>query len=138
MPKSISDIQNEILEEFALFNDWTEKYQHIIDIGNSISLIDPQFKDEKHLIKGCQSQVWLHAEKVGDRLHFTADSDAAITKGLIALLLRIYSDHTPQEILDSELFVLREIDLESHLSPSRANGLNQMVKQITTFAEQAA
>lgn len=134
--KTINELQDQILEEFSLFTDWTEKYQHIIDMGESIPVIDPQYKDEQHLIKGCQSDVWLHAEKVGDKLHFTADSDAAITKGIISMFLRVYNDHSPQEILDSELYLLEKIDLQSHLSPNRANGLLQMLKKIKDYAQE--
>ena len=135
MPKSINQIQDEILQEFDLFDDWSQKYQHIIDMGTTLPMIDPQYRDDDHLIKGCQSDVWLRAEKIETVLHFTADSDAAITKGIIAMLVRIFNDHTPQEIINADLYILEKLDLQSHLSPNRANGLLQMIKKIRSYAE---
>lgn len=130
MKSTIKDIQNEIVEEFNFFPDWTEKYEYLIELGKKLPLINDQYKDEDHLIKGCQSRVWLHAENRNGMVVYTADSDAIITKGIIALLLRVLSGQTPQAILDEELFFINQIGLTNHLSPTRANGLLSMVKQI--------
>jgi cysteine desulfuration protein SufE len=130
MKSTIKDIQNEIVEEFNFFPDWTEKYEYLIELGKKLPLINDQYKDEDHLIKGCQSRVWLHAENRNGMVVYTADSDAIITKGIIALLLRVLSGQTPQAILDEELFFIDQIGLTNHLSPTRANGLLSMVKQI--------
>lgn len=130
MKSTIKDIQNEIVEEFNFFPDWTEKYEYLIELGKKLPLINDQYKDEDHLIKGCQSRVWLHAENRNGMVVYTADSDAIITKGIIALLLRVLSGQTPQDILDEELFFIDQIGLTNHLSPTRANGLLSMVKQI--------
>lgn len=126
----IKEIQNEIIEEFNFFPDWTEKYEYLIELGKKLPLIGGQYKDEDHLIKGCQSKVWLHAENKDGLVVYTADSDAIITKGIIALLLRVFSGQPPQAILDEELFFIDRIGLANHLSPTRANGLVSMVKQI--------
>jgi cysteine desulfuration protein SufE len=130
MKSTIKDIQNEIVEEFNFFPDWTEKYEYLIELGKKLPLINDQYKDEDHLIKGCQSRVWLHAENRNGMVVYTADSDAIITKGIITLLLRVLSGQTPQAILDEELFFIDQIGLTNHLSPTRANGLLSMVKQI--------
>lgn len=130
---TINEIQEEIIEEFAFFDDWMEKYEYIIDLGKSLPLIDPQFKDETHLIKGCQSQVWLHAENQATRVDFTADSDAIITKGIIALLVRVLSGQPADEIAKADLYFIDKIGLKEHLSPTRSNGLVSMVKQMKMY-----
>jgi cysteine desulfuration protein SufE len=130
----IKEIQEEIIDEFELFDDWMERYEYIIETGKSLALIDPQNKIDDNLIKGCQSKVWLHADYKDDKLIFTADSDAILTKGIIALLLRLYSNQSPKDILDSEPFFIDEIGLKEHLSPTRANGLVSMVKQLKLYA----
>lgn len=130
---TINDIQDEIIEEFGYFDDWMDKYEYIIDMGKKLPLIDSQHKDQDHLISGCQSQVWLHAEEEGDAVIFTADSDAVITKGIIALLIRVMSNHTAGEIADSELYFIDQIGLKEHLSPTRSNGLLSMVKQMKMY-----
>ncbi|MEY2949974.1 MAG: SufE family protein [Saprospiraceae bacterium] len=126
----ITEIQNEIIEEFNFFPDWTEKYEYLIELGKKLPLIRDEFKDDDHLIKGCQSKVWLRAESKDGLVVYSADSDAIITKGIIALLLRVLSGQTPQAILEEELFFIDKIGLTNHLSPTRANGLLSMVKQI--------
>ncbi len=127
---TIAETEQEIVEEFEIFQDWMEKYEHIIGIGNSIPEIDKRFKDEAHEIKGCQSKVWLHAEVKDGRIYFTADSDAIITKGLIGLVIRVFTGHTPEEIVNANLDFIDKIGLHEHLSPTRSNGLNAMIKQI--------
>ena len=131
---SINEIQNEIMEEFAFFDDWMEKYEYIIDLGKSLPLIDAAYKNDAHLIKGCQSQVWLHAENEGNKVEFTADSDAIITKGIIAVLIRVFSNQTPEEIIQADTSFIDEIGLKEHLSPTRANGLVSMIKQMKLYA----
>ena len=131
---SIKEIQEEIIDEFSMFDDWMERYEYIIEIGKSLPIIDTQNKTDDNLIKGCQSKVWLHANTKNDNLIFTADSDAILTKGIIALLLRIYSNQTPKNILDSEPFFIDKIGLKEHLSPTRANGLVSMIKQLKLYA----
>ena len=127
-------IQQEIIDEFSAFDDWMDKYQMIIDLGNELPPLDPEFKTEDNLIEGCQSRVWLHAQFSNGLIHFEADSDAIITKGLIGLLIRVLSDHTPQEILACDVHFIAEIGLTQHLSPTRSNGLLSMLKQIKTYA----
>ena len=127
-------IQQDIIDEFSAFDDWMDKYQMIIDLGNELPPLDPAYKTDDNLIDGCQSRVWLHAEFKDGLLHFEADSDAIITKGLIALLIRVLSDHTPREILASDVHFIDEIGLTQHLSPTRSNGLLSMLKQIKTYA----
>ena len=131
---SIKEIQEEIIEEFNLFDDWMERYEYLIDLGKSLASINPQYQIEENLIKGCQSKVWLHAHFEYDKVIFTAASDAILTKGIIALLLRVFSNKTPQEILDAEVSFIDEIGLKEHLSPTRANGLVSMIKQIKFYA----
>ena len=131
---TIEHIQNELIEEFSFFEDWTQRYEYLIELGKSLPLIDEQYKTENHLIKGCQSQVWLHAEKQGNELVFTADSDAIITKGIVALLVRVYSGHTPEEILAAKTDFIDQIGLKEHLSPTRANGLVSMLEQMKRYA----
>lgn len=135
MSASIKNIEEEIVSEFELFgDDWEGRYEHLIDLGRTIPIIDGKFKDENHLIKGCQSQVWLHAEYKDGKILFTGDSDAAIPKGIVALMIRVLSGHTPKEILDANLDFINQIGLKEHLSPTRANGLVSMIKQMKTYA----
>ncbi len=131
---TIKERQEEIIDEFSMFDDWTERYEYIIDLGKSLPLIDEQYKKEENLIKGCQSQVWLHAEKVDDNVVFTADSDAILTKGIIAVLVRVFSNQNPEEIMNADMSFIDEIGLKEHLSPTRANGLVSMMKQIKLYA----
>lgn len=130
----INQIQDEIIDEFAFFEDWMEKYEYIIDLGKNLPLIDPSKKDEDHLIKGCQSQVWLEAKDRDGTIQFTADSDAVITKGIIALLIRVLSGQKAQDIAETELYFIDKIGLREHLSPTRSNGLVSMVKQMKMYA----
>ena len=131
---SINELQDEVIEEFSDFEDWMDKYQLLIDLGNELEPLDEKYKTESNLIDGCQSRVWLQADFVDGKLEFSAESDALIVKGIIALLIRVLSGHTPQEILDSELYFIDEIGLKDHLSPTRSNGLLAMVKQIRMYA----
>jgi len=131
---TIDEIQQEIVEEFSGFEDWMDKYAYLIEIGNEMTPIDAKYKVESNLIRGCQSRVWLHQEFADGKIVFEAESDALIVKGLVALLLRIYSDRTPKEILESEPRFIDEIGLRQHLSPTRSNGLLAMVKQMKLYA----
>ena len=131
---TINEIQDEIIEEFSGFDDWMDKYQLLIDLGNEQEPLDEKYKTEQNLIDGCQSRVWLQADLVDGKIHFSAESDALIVKGIVALLIRVLSDHTPQEILDADLYFIEEIGLKEHLSPTRSNGLLAMVKQIKMYA----
>lgn len=131
---TINDIQEEIIEEFSVFDDWMDKYQLIIDLGNEQPKLDDQYKTDDNLIDGCQSRVWLHAEYVDGKIIFQADSDAIITKGLIGLLIRVWSGQTPQNIIDSDLHFIEEIGLTEHLSPTRSNGLLSMIKEMKIYA----
>lgn len=132
---TINEIQDEIIEEFSGFDDWMDKYQLLIDLGNEQEPLEEKFKTEQNLIDGCQSRVWLVADLVeGNVIHFKAESDALIVKGIVSLLIRVLSDHTPQEILDAELYFIDEIGLKEHLSPTRSNGLLAMVKQMRMYA----
>jgi len=131
---SINELQKELIEEFSFFDDWMEKYEHIIQLGKSLPLIDPLLKTEDRLIKGCQSKVWLNAELLGDKVIFTADSDAIITKGIIAILIRVFSNQTPSAIVQASTDFIDKIGLKEHLSPTRANGLVSMVKQMKLYA----
>ena len=128
--QTINEIQDEVIEEFSAFDDWMDKYQMLIDLGNDLEPLDEQYKTEQNLIEGCQSRVWLQCDVVDGRLHFSAESDALIVKGIIALLIRVLNDHTPDEILGTELYFIDQIGLKDHLSPTRSNGLLSMVKQI--------
>lgn len=130
---AINEIQDEIIEEFSLFSDWMEKYEYIIDLGRQLPLIDEQYRDEEHLIKGCQSRVWLHAGLNGGNVAFTADSDAVITKGIIALLIRVLSNQPAEEIARADLYFIDRIGLKEHLSPTRSNGLLSMVRQMKMY-----
>jgi cysteine desulfuration protein SufE len=132
---TINEIQDEIIEEFAGFDDWMDKYQLLIDLGNEQEPLEDKYKTEQNLIDGCQSRVWLVADLVDQGvIHFRAESDALIVKGIVALLIRVLSDHTPQEILDADLYFIEEIGLKEHLSPTRSNGLLAMVKQMRMYA----
>ncbi len=140
---NINEIQDEIIEEFSGFDDWMDKYQLLIDLGNEQEPLDEKYKVESNLIDGCQSRVWLQADLVemeneaGEMrnvIHFQAESDALIVKGIVALLIRVFSDHTPQEILDANLYFIEQIGLREHLSPTRSNGLLAMVKQMRMYA----
>lgn len=131
---TINEIQDEIIEEFAGFDDWMDKYQMLIDLGNEQEQLDNKYKTEQNLIDGCQSRVWLQADYADGLINFTAESDALIVKGIIALLIRALSGHTPKEILDAELYFIDEIGLKEHLSPTRSNGLLAMIKQMRVYA----
>lgn len=131
---TMKEMEEELIQEFEMFDDWMDKYNYIIELGKDMPMIDPQYKTEEFLISGCQSQVWLHPEEKDGKLYFTADSDAIITKGIVNLLIRVLSGHTPQEILDNDLSYLDTIGLKNHLSPTRSNGLASMIKQIKLYA----
>ena len=131
---TINEAQDEVIEEFSDFTDWMDKYQLLIDLGNEQKPLDDKYKTESNLIAGCQSRVWLQADYEDGKIYFTAESDALIVKGIIALLIRVLSGHTPQEILDTDLYFIDRIGLKDHLSPTRSNGLLAMVKQIRMYA----
>lgn len=131
---TIKEIQEEIVEEFAFFEDWMERYEHLIELGKSLPLIKPEYKLDENLIKGCQSKVWLHSDLDNHALKLTADSDAILTKGIVALLLRVYNNQSPEDILNAQNDFIDEIGLKEHLSPTRANGLVSMLKQIKMYA----
>jgi cysteine desulfuration protein SufE len=132
--ETINDIQDEIIEEFAGLDDWMDKYQLLIDMGNEQQPLPEQYKTEQNLIDGCQSRVWLQADEADGIVSFRAESDALIVKGIVSLLIRVLSGHTPQEILDADLYFIDEIGLKEHLSPTRSNGLLAMVKQMRAYA----
>lgn len=132
--KDIQSIQDDLIEEFSLFDDWMERYEHMISLGKSLPLIDPSLKTEDKLIKGCQSKVWLHSEITDGRVQFTADSDAIITKGIVAILVRVFSNQKPEAIVNADTHFIDEIGLKEHLSPTRANGLVSMLKQMKLYA----
>ena len=131
---TINEIQDEIIEEFSGFDDWMDKYQLLIDLGNEQEPLDEKYKTESNLIDGCQSRVWLIADFADGKICYKAESDALIVKGIVSLLIRVLSDHTPQEILDADLYFIEEIGLKEHLSPTRSNGLLAMVKQMRMYA----
>ncbi len=131
---TIKEIQEEIIDEFSMFEDWDERFQYVIDLGKGLPLIEEKYKTEENTIKGCQSKVWVHAEQKDGNIVFTADSDAIITKGIIAILVRTFSNHSPKEILEADTNFIDEIGLKEHLSPTRANGLVSMIKQIKMYA----
>lgn len=131
---TINELQDEVIEEFSGFDDWMDKYQLLIDLGNEQEPLDEKYKTEQNLIDGCQSRVWLQADYHDGIIDFTAESDALIVKGIIALLIRVVSGHTPQEILDADLYFIDKIGLKDHLSPTRSNGLLAMVKQMRMYA----
>jgi cysteine desulfuration protein SufE len=131
---TIQEIQDEIVDEFSMFDDWMQRYEYIIDLGKSLPLIDEQFKTEDNIIKGCQSKVWVHADQKGEKVVFTADSDAILTKGVIAILIRAFSNQKAADILEANTDFIDKIGLKEHLSPTRANGLVSMVKKIKMYA----
>jgi cysteine desulfuration protein SufE len=131
---TINEAQDEIIDEFEMFNDWMEKYEYIIQLGKDLPLIDEQYRKDENLIKGCQSRVWLRSEYKDGKIIFTADSDALITKGLVSMVVRVLSGHTPKEIADADLYFVDKIGLRSHLSPTRSNGLLSMLKQMKMYA----
>ena len=131
---TIKEKQNEIIEDFSFFSDWMDKYEYIIQLGKELPLIEEQYKIDANLIKGCQSRVWLHPETKDGKLFFTADSDAIITKGLVSMVIKVLSGHTPKEIVDAEIYFIDTIGLRDHLSPTRSNGLLSMLKQIKLYA----
>ena len=131
---TMKELEQNLIEEFELFDDWMDKYNYIIELGKELPMIDEQYKTPEFLIEGCQSQVWLHADYKDGKVFFTADSDAIITKGIVNLLIRLLSERTPQEIIDNDLHYLDAIGLKEHLSPTRSNGLASMIKQIKLYA----
>jgi len=131
---TINEIQDELIEDFAFYQDWMEKYEYIIQLGKEVPLINDEYKTDDYIIKGCQSRVWLFADLQGGKINFTADSDAIITKGLVSLMVKVLSGHTPEEIANADLYFIDQIGLKEHLSPTRANGLLSMVKQMKLYA----
>ena len=131
---TIQQIQEEIVDEFSMFDDWMQRYEYIIELGKSLPLINEEYKTEENIIKGCQSKVWVQGEEKEGNIVFTADSDAILTKGIIAILIRVFSNQTPQAILDADTDFIDEIGLKEHLSPTRANGLVSMIKKIKMYA----
>lgn len=131
---TINEIQDELIEDFAFYQDWMEKYEYIIQLGKELPLIDKVNKQDQYIIKGCQSKVWLFPEVKDGKLFFTADSDAVITKGLVSLMVKVLSGHSPKEIAEADLYFIEQIGLKEHLSPTRANGLLSMVKQMKLYA----
>ncbi len=132
--KTINQLQDEVIEEFSELDDWMDRYQLLIDLGNEQAPLNEQYKTEQNLIEGCQSRVWLQADYTDGLVHFQAESDALIVKGIISLLIQVVSGHTPDEILDSDLYFIERIGLKEHLSPTRSNGLLAMVKQMRMYA----
>ena len=131
---SIENVQQDIVEEFSIYEDWMDKYSYLIELGNDLEDLDPKLKNDQHLIKGCQSRVWLVPEFKDGKIYFEGESDAVIVKGLVALLLRVVSGRTPEEIMENELHFVDDIGLKQHLSPTRSNGLLSMIKQIKLYA----
>ena len=131
---TINEIQSELVDEFSMFDDWMERYEYMIELGKSLPIIDSQYKKEENLIKGCQSKVWLHAELNNNKIVYTADSDAIITKGIVSILIRTFTNQSPSEILAANTNFIDEIGLKEHLYPTRANGLVSMIKQIKLYA----
>jgi len=131
---TIQEIQADIIDEFSMFDDWMQRYEYMIDLGKSLPLINEQYKTDEYIIKGCQSKVWVHADMKDGHIEFTADSDAIITKGIIAILIRTFSGQAPSAIMDADTSFIDEIGLKEHLSPTRANGLVSMIKQIKLYA----
>jgi cysteine desulfuration protein SufE len=134
MAETINETQEELIEEFGLFDDWADKYEYLIDLGKKLSPMSDSFKTEENVIKGCQSKVWLHAEKQGDLIVFQADSEAIIVKGMISMLIRVLSNHTPSEIMQADLYFIDQIGMAQHLAQTRSNGLVSMVKQMKNYA----
>ncbi|MEI6346927.1 MAG: SufE family protein [Bacteroidota bacterium] len=131
---TIKEVEQQIINEFGLFDDWMDRYNYIIELGKSLPAIDDKYKTDQFLISGCQSKVWLYADLIDGKVHFTADSDAIITKGIVNLLIRVLSDQIPQDIIDAPLDYIDEIGLKEHLSPTRSNGLVSMIKQMKMYA----
>ena len=131
---TINELQDQIIDDFSAFDDWMDKYQMLIELGNSLEPLDEKYKTPQNIIEGCQSRVWLQADYNDGIIHFSGESDAVIVKGLVSLLIQVLSDHTPDEILNSELYFIEEIGLREHLSPTRSNGLLSMVKQMKVYA----
>ncbi|HRD52259.1 MAG TPA: SufE family protein [Flavobacteriales bacterium] len=131
---TLKQAQQELIDEFAMFSDWQDRYEHLIELGKDLPLIAPEHKTDDNLVRGCQSRVWLRAEPQDGRIHFTADSDAMITKGIVALLVRVFNDRTPQEIIGASTEFIDQIGLRAHLSPNRANGLSAMIDQMKRYA----
>ena len=131
---TIVEIQNELIDEFSMFDDWMDRYEYMIELGKSLSPIDSKYKTDDNIIKGCQSKVWLHAELNGDKVIYSAESDAIITKGIVSILIRTYTNQSPNDILNANTDFIDEIGLKEHLSPTRANGLVSMIKQIKMYA----
>ncbi|MBL7110362.1 MAG: SufE family protein [Bacteroidales bacterium] len=131
---TLEETQQAIIEEFEIFDDWLDKYDYLIELSNNLPLIDPRFKNNEYVINGCQSKVWLHADLVDGRIRFTADSDAIITKGIVALLIRVLSGREPKEIMEADLHFIDEIGLKDNLSPTRSNGLQSMIKKMKLYA----
>ncbi len=134
MAQTINELQDNVIEEFSVFDDWMDKYALLIDLGNSLPPLDEKYKTENNLIEGCQSRVWLQADYIDGKVYFKGESDAVIVKGIVSLLINIISGHTPQEILDADLYFIDKIGLKEHLSPTRSNGLVSMVKQMRMYA----
>jgi len=134
MAQSIQETQEELIEEFGLFDDWADKYEYLIDLGKKLPNLSEVFKTEENVIKGCQSRVWLHAEKQGDQIVFEADSEAVIVKGMISMLIRVLSHHTAEEIMQADLYFIDKIGMSQHLAQTRSNGLLSMVKQMKNYA----
>jgi len=131
---TIKEKQDAIVEEFSMFDDWMDKYSYLIELGKELPAIEEKYKDPQHLISGCQSRVWVHAKHADGKIYFTADSDAVITKGIVSLLVKAFSGHTPDEILNADMSFLEQIGLKEHLSPTRSNGLLSLIKQIQLYA----
>jgi len=131
---TINEIQEEIVDEFSMFEDWMQRYEYMIELGKSLPIIEEKYKIDQNIIKGCQSKVWVHAEMEADKIDFTADSDAIITKGIIAILIRVLSGQHPKDIIDADMSFIDQIGLKEHLSPTRANGLVSMIKQLKMYA----
>lgn len=131
---SINELQDQVIDEFSVFDDWMDKYALLIDLGNSLPPLDERYKTESNLIEGCQSRVWLQADYVDGKVIFRGESDAVIVKGIVSLLIQILSGHTPQEIIDADLYFIERVGLKEHLSPTRSNGLVAMVKQMRLYA----
>lgn len=134
MAKAINELQDEIIEEFSMFDDWMDKYAVLIDLGNALQPLDEKYKNESNLIEGCQSRVWLQADYEDGKIRFQGESDAVIVKGLVSLLINVLTDHTPDEILNADLYFIDQIGLKEHLSPTRSNGLVAMLKQMRMYA----
>lgn len=131
---TINQIQDQIIEEFAVFDDWMDKYAYLIELGNGLGALEEKYKTQNNLIEGCQSRVWLQADLEDDKVVFTAESDAVIVKGIVSLLIRVLSDQSPQDIIEADLYFIDRIGLKEHLSPTRSNGLVSMVKQMRLYA----